>query len=42
MSYFQKFKGLSAPQPPSPSLKQVGFIWLGAFLAAATVVFLRL
>jgi len=37
MSYFQKFKGLSAPVPSSPSLKQVGFIWLGAFLAAAAV-----
>ncbi len=37
MSYFQKFKGLSAPIPPSPPLKQLGFIWLGAFLAAAVV-----
>ena len=40
MSYFQKFKGLSEPLPPSPSLKQVSFVWLGAFLAAATVGFL--
>jgi len=40
MSYFQKFKGSSAPVPPSPSLNQVGFIWLGAVLAAAVVGFL--
>lgn len=40
MSYFQKFKGLSAPLPPSPPLKQVGFIWLGAFSAAGVVGFL--
>lgn len=37
MSYFQKFKGLSAPLPASPPLRQVGFIWLGAFLAAGVV-----
>lgn len=40
MSYFQKFKGLSAPLPPAPSLKQIGFVWLGAFLAATAVGFL--
>lgn len=40
MSYFQKFKGLSAPLPPAPSLNQIGFVWLGAFLAAAVVGFL--
>ncbi|RUM94593.1 MAG: HPP family protein [Thiothrix sp.] len=40
MSYFQKFKGLSAPLPPPPSLRQVGFVWLGAFLAAVAIGFL--
>jgi CBS-domain-containing membrane protein len=40
MSYFQKFKGLSAPLPPTPSLNQIGFVWLGAFLAAAVIGFL--
>ncbi len=40
MSYFQKFKGLSAPLPTKPSFNQVCFIWLGAFLAAATVALL--
>ena len=40
MSYFRKFKGLSAPLPPSPPLKQVGFVWLGGFLAAAIIAFL--
>lgn len=37
MSYFRKFKGLSEPLPSSPSLSQVGFVWLGAFLAAAVI-----
>ena len=40
MPYFQKFKGLSAPLPKAPSLSQVVFIWLGAFLAAAVVAYL--
>jgi CBS-domain-containing membrane protein len=40
MSYFKKFKGQSAPVPPPPSLSQVGFIWLGAILAASVVSFL--
>jgi CBS-domain-containing membrane protein len=40
MSYFKKFKGLSKPIPPTPSLKAVGFVWLGGFLAAAVVGFL--
>lgn len=40
MSYFQKFKGLSAPLPPRPALRQIGFIWLGAFLTAVVVGFL--
>lgn len=40
MSYFKKFKGLSESLPPAPSLSQVGFVWLGAFLAAAVVGFL--
>ncbi|PCJ33158.1 MAG: HPP family protein [Gammaproteobacteria bacterium] len=40
MSYFKKFKGLSAAVPPAPSLRQVGFIWLGAFLAATVLAYL--
>lgn len=40
MSYFLKFKGLSAPLPPVPSLNQIGFVWLGAFLGAAVIGFL--
>lgn len=37
ITYFKKFKGLSAPLPPTPSLRQVGFVWLGSFLAASVV-----
>jgi len=37
MSYFKKFRGLSASVSPAPPLRQVGFVWLGAFLAAAVV-----
>ncbi len=40
MPYFKKFKGLSAPTPSAPPLQQIGFIWLGAFLAAALIGFL--
>lgn len=40
MAYFKKFKGLSESPPPAPAIKQVGFVWLGGFLAAATVGFL--
>jgi CBS-domain-containing membrane protein len=40
MSYFEKFKGLSTPLPPSPSLKQIAFIWVGGLLAAAAVGYL--
>lgn len=40
MSYFKKFKGMSAPLPPSPSLVHVAVIWLGAFLAAVVISFL--
>jgi len=40
MSYFQKFKGASAPVPPMPPLKEIGFVWLGAVLAAAVIGFL--
>ncbi len=42
MSYFKKFKGLSTNQPSVPPVRQIAFIWLGAFLAAATVGFLAL
>lgn len=37
MTYFKKFRGLSAPVPPAPQVHQVAFVWLGAFLAAAVV-----
>jgi len=40
MSYFNKFKGQSAPLAATPPLKQIGFVWLGAFLAASVVGFL--
>jgi CBS-domain-containing membrane protein len=38
--YFKKFKGLSSPLPPVPSIQQVSFVWFGGFLAAACVGFL--
>lgn len=37
MPYFSKFKGQSAILPPAPPLQQIGFVWMGAFLAAAVV-----
>lgn len=37
MLYFSKFLGQGATLPKRPSLKLIGFIWLGAFLAAAVV-----
>lgn len=40
MSYLSKFKGLSASMPPSPSFKEIGFIWFGALIAAGIVGFL--
>lgn len=40
MSYFRKFKGQSASLPPTPKLKDIGFIWLGGFIAAACLGFL--
>ena len=40
MSYFKKFAGQNSPLPPRPELKQVAFVWLGGFLAAAVVGFL--
>lgn len=40
MSYFNKFKGQGAALPPKASLKQIGFVWLGGFLAAAVISFL--
>lgn len=40
MAYFSKFKGLSAALPPPPSRADVVFVWVGGFLAAATVGFL--
>jgi len=40
MSYFNKFKGQGAVLSPKAPLKQVGFVWLGGFLAAAIIGFL--
>lgn len=40
MSYFNKFKGLSAPLPSRPSLRQLAFIWLGALFSAGIIAFL--
>lgn len=40
MKYFRKLRGLSESLPPRPSMRQVGFVWLGAFLAAASVAFI--
>ncbi len=37
MNYLHKFKGQGAAPPPSPPVKQMAFIWLGGFIAAATV-----
>ena len=40
MSYLTKLKGSPAAIPPSPSFKEVGFISIGAFLAASVIGFL--
>lgn len=40
MYYFSKFKGQSQQQAARPSLDSVLFVWLGAFIAAATVALL--
>ena len=40
MSYLTKLKGSPALIPPSPSFKEVGFISIGAFLAASVIGFL--
>ncbi len=40
MSYFKKFKGTSSQLPACPDLKQIAFIWLGAFLSASAIGFL--
>jgi CBS-domain-containing membrane protein len=37
MKYYQKLIGQSASVPPSPSLKEIGFVWVGALLASATI-----
>jgi len=37
MSYFQKFKGQGGALPPRASLQQIGFVWLGGFIAAAVL-----
>ena len=40
MSYLTKLKGSPAAIPPSPSMKEIGFISIGAFLAASVIGFL--
>ena len=40
MSYFRKFLGQGGSVPAKASLKQIGFVWLGSFLAAAIIGFL--
>lgn len=37
MDYLSKFRGLSKPIPPRPSLKKIGFIWLGGFIAISLI-----
>lgn len=37
MNYFQKLKGQSTSLPPRAPFKQIAFVWLGAFIAAAVV-----
>ena len=40
MSYLTKLKGSPAAIPPSPSMKEIIFIAIGAFLAASVIGFL--
>lgn len=40
MSYFSKFKGQGGTPPPVPALSQLGFVWLGGFIAAAAIGYL--
>ena len=40
MSYLTKLKGSPVAIPPSPSMKEIGFISIGAFLAASVIGFL--
>ena len=42
MSYLTKLKGSPAAIPPRPSLKELSFISIGAFLAASVVGFFGL
>lgn len=37
MSYLAKFRGLSESLPPAPPWGHIGFVWLGGFVAAATI-----
>ena len=37
MSYFNKLKGQGDALPPTALLKQIGFVWLGGFLAVAVI-----
>lgn len=37
VSYFKKFLGQKAGLPPRASFKQISFVWLGGFLAAAVI-----
>jgi len=40
MSYFQKFKGQSAALPARAKFNDIVFVWLGGFIAAASLGFL--
>ena len=40
MTYLTKLKGSPAPIPPRPSFKELGFITIGAFLAACVIGYL--
>jgi CBS-domain-containing membrane protein len=40
MKYLKKLAGQSALVPAAPSIKDIGFVWLGGFLAATVIGFL--
>ncbi len=40
MRYFSKFTGQHNSLPPRPALKNIAFVWGGAFLAASVIGFL--
>ena len=40
MSYLKKLRGEAGTAPAMPPLKQIGFVWIGGFIAAAVIGFL--